>query len=246
LARCDPAQNSVGGAALFTDSTHVLSCVLIFLNIFSLQAFFANVAKARTVKTILQQCYGDKSTVTDELVQYVSMAATKAADAADTGNVPSLGCACVQSDPAHDCARRASSPLLIAQHLQVLKPGLDPGAARVFLEFLSYSSGPLPEEQFAKVKVGKATSVQCACCELAHWRCTSLLLSGMLPMVALQPRWSEAYLVAEAAAACNNFVRTLQVPVAVLWGAADPWEKVEWGRDFCPANYPAIEVLLSI
>lgn len=37
--------------------------------------------------------------------------------------------------------------------LQVLKPGLDPGAARVFLEFLSYSSGPLPEEQFAKVKV---------------------------------------------------------------------------------------------
>lgn len=68
----------------------------------------------------------------------------------------------------------------------------------------------------------------------------------MLLMVALQPRWSEAYHVAEAAAACNNFVRTLQVPVAVLWGAADPWEKVEWGRDFCPANYPAIEVLLSI
>jgi predicted anti-sigma-YlaC factor YlaD len=37
--------------------------------------------------------------------------------------------------------------------LQVLKPGLDAGAARVFLEFLSYSSGPLPEEQFAKVQV---------------------------------------------------------------------------------------------
>lgn len=36
-----------------------------------IQAFFANVAKARTVKTILQQCYGDKSTVTDELVEYV-------------------------------------------------------------------------------------------------------------------------------------------------------------------------------
>lgn len=43
----------------------------------------------------------------------------------------------------------SESPLM----LQVLKPGLDPGAARVFLEFLSYSSGPLPEEQFAKVKV---------------------------------------------------------------------------------------------
>ena len=71
------------------------------------------------------------------------------------------------------------------------------------------------------------------------------MLSGMLLMVALQPRRSEAYHVAEVAAACNSFVCTLQVPVAVLWGAADPWEKVEWGRDFCPANYPAIEVLLS-
>lgn len=89
----------------------------------------------------------------------------EAADAADNGNVPSLGCTCVQSDPAHEYARCASPPLLIAQYLQVLKPGLDPGAARVFLEFLSYSSGPLPEEQFAKVKVGKATSVQCAWCE---------------------------------------------------------------------------------
>ena len=39
---------------------------------------------------------------------------------------------------------------------QVLTPGLRPGAARVFLEFLSYSSGPLPEEQFAKVQVSGA------------------------------------------------------------------------------------------
>ena len=36
-----------------------------------MQAFFANVAKARTVKTILQQCYGNKATVTDELVEKV-------------------------------------------------------------------------------------------------------------------------------------------------------------------------------
>jgi hypothetical protein len=35
------------------------------------------VAKARTVKTILQQCYGDKSAVTDELVQYVSTTKAK-------------------------------------------------------------------------------------------------------------------------------------------------------------------------
>lgn len=31
-----------------------------------------------------------------------------------------------------------------------------------------------------------------------------------------------------------------QVPVSVVWGAADPWEKVEWGRDFVPANYASI------
>lgn len=38
----------------------------------AMQAFFANVAKARTVKTILRQCYGDKAAVSDELVEYVS------------------------------------------------------------------------------------------------------------------------------------------------------------------------------
>ncbi len=31
-----------------------------------------------------------------------------------------------------------------------------------------------------------------------------------------------------------------QVPVSVVWGAADPWEKVEWGRAFVPANYASI------
>ena len=36
---------------------------------------------------------------------------------------------------------------------KILKPGLQPGAADVFLDFLSYSSGPLPEEQLAAVTV---------------------------------------------------------------------------------------------
>lgn len=57
----------------FRDSTSGVSIALMFAGV-PTQAFFANVAKARTVKTILQQCYGDKATVTDELVQYVSMA----------------------------------------------------------------------------------------------------------------------------------------------------------------------------
>ncbi len=33
------------------------------------ELFFANVAKPGTVKSILQQCYGDRSAVTDELVR---------------------------------------------------------------------------------------------------------------------------------------------------------------------------------
>lgn len=52
----------------------------------------------QAVKSILQQCYGNPETVTDELVELI------------------------------------------------LKPGLQPGAARVFLDFISYSGGPLPEE----------------------------------------------------------------------------------------------------
>lgn len=51
---------------------------------------------------------------------------------------------------------------------KMLTPGMRPGAARVFLQFLSYSDGPLPDRQLAAVKV----------------------------------------------------------PVSVVWGAADPWEKV--------------------
>lgn len=34
----------------------------------------------------------------------------------------------------------------------ILKPGLEPGAARVFLDFISMSSGPLPEILLSKLK----------------------------------------------------------------------------------------------
>eukprot|EP00892_Ulva_mutabilis_P011250 jgi/Ulvmu1/8498/UM044_0032.1 len=54
----------------------------------------------------------------------------------------------------------------------ILKPGLQPGAVKVFLDFISYSSGPLPEE----------------------------------------------------------LIPSCPVPVGILWGSVDPWEKVEWGR----------------
>lgn len=35
----------------------------------------------------------------------------------------------------------------------ILLPGLEPGAADVFLEFICYSGGPLPEELLPQVKV---------------------------------------------------------------------------------------------
>lgn len=35
----------------------------------------------------------------------------------------------------------------------ILNPGLEPGAAEVFLEFICYSGGPLPEELLPLVKV---------------------------------------------------------------------------------------------
>lgn len=35
----------------------------------------------------------------------------------------------------------------------ILEPGLEPGAAEVFLEFICYSGGPLPEDLLPLVKV---------------------------------------------------------------------------------------------
>lgn len=66
--------------------------------------FFKSVATPESVRSILCQCYHDKSQVTDELVQ------------------------------------------------AILGPGLEPGAVDVFLEFICYSGGPLPEELLPQVK----------------------------------------------------------------------------------------------
>lgn len=72
----------------------------------------------------------------------------------------------------------------------ILTPGLQPGAVDVFLDFISYSEGPLPEGQL-----------------------TELAAVG-------------------------------GVPVSVVWGGADPWEKVEWGREF--VKYPAVEEFIEL
>ncbi|XAR62904.1 hypothetical protein NMG60_11017831 [Bertholletia excelsa] len=68
------------------------------------KVFYKSVATSASVRSILCQCYHDKSQVTDELVE------------------------------------------------AILLPGLEPGAADVFLEFICYSGGPLPEELLPQVK----------------------------------------------------------------------------------------------
>lgn len=68
----------------------------------------------------------------------------------------------------------------------ILKPGLQPGAVDVFLDFISYSGGPLPEQLLQEV----------------------------------------------------------QVPVSMVWGEEDPWEKIEWGREL--ARYHSVEEFTSL
>jgi len=70
----------------------------------------------------------------------------------------------------------------------ILRPGLTEGAPRVFLDFISYSGGPLPEEQLARV-----------------------------------PK---------------------EVPVVMLWGEKDPWEKIEWGREL--AKQPSVRAFVPL
>ncbi|GAB4815280.1 hypothetical protein N2152v2_002326 [Parachlorella kessleri] len=68
----------------------------------------------------------------------------------------------------------------------ILKPGLLPGAVDVFLDFISYVGGPLPEE----------------------------------------------------------LLEAVTVPVSMVWGEEDPWEKIEWGREL--AKYHSVEEFVSL
>ena len=36
----------------------------------------------------------------------------------------------------------------------------------------------------------------------------------------------------------------MTVPVSILWGALDPWEKVEWGREF--KQYDSVEEFIEL
>ncbi|KAL3133817.1 hypothetical protein ABBQ32_008291 [Trebouxia sp. C0010 RCD-2024] len=67
----------------------------------------------------------------------------------------------------------------------ILQPGLQEGAVDVFLDFISYSGGPLAED----------------------------------------------------------LLEVIKQPVSILWGAEDPWEKVEWGRKL--QHYPTVEEFVA-
>lgn len=65
----------------------------------------------------------------------------------------------------------------------ILLPGLEPGAVDVFLEFICYSGGPLPEELLPQVKV---------CLQFSHpmlnLHCLNLYNAGLtllLPLFAV-------------------------------------------------------------
>lgn len=68
----------------------------------------------------------------------------------------------------------------------ILRPGLEPGAAQVFLDFISYSSGPLPEQQLVvRAMCLRAGRVLCPSGTL--WGCAPLSVTGRDPqLLALQ------------------------------------------------------------
>ena len=135
------------------------------------------------MKSILQQCYGDKSAVTDELVA------------------------------------------------DILQPGLLPGAAAVFLDFVTYSSGPLPEDLLAQARpplLALVHSVSAAC------RCISLS-SGVSSSHSVSVHLS-----------CKKSMslQVAGVPVSILWGEKDPWEPIELGRAY--ADFDCVEEFVAL
>lgn len=91
---------------------------------------------------------------------------------------------------------------------KILLPGLEPGAVDVFLEFICYSGGPLPEELLPQLKVS-----------LVRW------LSVLPTIRPIKVTITNTY------GACF-FHFSLQCPVLIGWGDKDPWEPIELGREY--------------
>ncbi|KAF0905887.1 hypothetical protein E2562_008915 [Oryza meyeriana var. granulata] len=97
----------------------------------------------------------------------------------------------------------------------ILQPGLDPGAVDVFLEFICYSGGPLPEELLPRVKVR-----------------LPVVLWVIIHFILFENLFSLCQLY-------MNLFLILQCPVLVAWGEKDPWEPLELGRAY--ASFDTVE-----
>lgn len=98
----------------------------------------------QNVKSILQECYGDSEAVTDELVDYILKPGLQVFPAQMAGCWQSrvLAGPSVKLRAARfcHCSDRDAGMLC-----------MQPGAVDVFLDFISYSGGPLPEELLPQV-----------------------------------------------------------------------------------------------
>ena len=100
----------------------------------------------------------------------------------------------------------------------LLAPARLRGAPAAFLDCISNSSGPLPEEQLQVGTLG--------------WKSGSKITQQLCP----RPPHSSPPPPTPAQA--------VQVPVGIVWGEADPWEPVELGRGL--ARYPSGELDASL
>ena len=87
----------------------------------------------QNIKSVLQECYGNKEAVTPELVDYILKPGLEVRPPPYRHFPHCLLHSFTGSSPAHG--------------LYAYMPGaVQPGAVEVFLDFISYSGGPLPEE----------------------------------------------------------------------------------------------------
>lgn len=92
---------------------------------------------AQNIKSVLRECYGDKEAVTDELVDCILKPGLEAC------RIKHVVSPVVITTDFSATSCMASKPLLMNTFSCLL---MQPGAVEVFLDFISYSGGPLPEE----------------------------------------------------------------------------------------------------
>jgi hypothetical protein len=140
-----------------------------------------------------------------------------------------------------NCPTRAASPRACGCRLPHA-PQPQPGAVDVFLDFISYSGGPLPEQLLAQVRAaGQASG-------LWHTRARWPAGRGQHAPAAARAHPAGCWHArgtrhmpgrAELVLARVPLQVPPGVPVSILWGAEDPWEDMREGRRLF-AHYPCV------